>query len=75
MNSNWSYNPEMPNLGQNQRFFLAVWAWNLMDDLEKQQGTSLKDHQDLCIISLPYVNLTRRVDGTPTTEVTPVTIW
>ena len=25
MNSNWSYSPETPNLGQNQRFFLAVW--------------------------------------------------
>ena len=25
---------ETPNLGQNQRFFLAVWPWNLMDDLQ-----------------------------------------
>ena len=30
---------------------LAVWPWNLTDDLEKQQGTSR-----LCIILSPYVN-------------------
>ena len=28
MNSNWSYSLEMPNLGLNRRFFLAVWPWN-----------------------------------------------
>ena len=27
-----------------------------MDDLEKQQGTSPKQHQSLCIISSSYVN-------------------
>ena len=37
-------------------FSLAVWPWNLMDDLEKQQGTSPKQHQALCIISSSYVN-------------------
>ena len=36
VNSNWSYSPVTPNLGQNWRFFLAVWPWNLTDDLEKQ---------------------------------------
>ena len=36
VNSNRSYSPEMPNLGQNRRGFLTVWLWNLMDDLEKQ---------------------------------------
>ena len=36
--------------------FLAVWPWNLTDDLEKQQGTSPKQHQALCVISSPYVN-------------------
>ena len=25
-----------PNWGQNRRFFLALWPWNLTDDLEKQ---------------------------------------
>ena len=35
---------------------LAVWPWNLTDDLEKQQGTSPKAHQALCIILSPYVN-------------------
>ena len=35
VNSNWSESPETPNLGQNQRFFLAVWPWSVMDDLEK----------------------------------------
>ena len=29
-------------------FFLAVWPWNLTDDLEKQQGTCPKQHQALC---------------------------
>ena len=37
MNSNWSYSPETPNLGQIRRF-LAVWPWNLKDD--PQQGKS-----------------------------------
>ena len=36
--------------------FLAMWPWNFTDDLEKQQGTSSKWHQALCIISLLYVN-------------------
>ena len=36
VNSNWSYSREIPKLGQNQRFFLAVWPWNLTGDLEKQ---------------------------------------
>ena len=36
VNSNWSYSPETPNFGQNRWFFLAVWPWNLMDDLQKQ---------------------------------------
>ena len=35
---------------------LAVWPWNLTDDLEKQQGTSPKAHQALCIILSQYVN-------------------
>ena len=36
--------------------FLAVWPWNLTDDLEKQKGSSRKQHQALCILSSPYVN-------------------
>ena len=40
MNSNWRYSPETPNLGQNRRFFLALWPCNLTYDLEKQYGTS-----------------------------------
>ena len=35
--------------------FLAVWPWNLTDDLENQQGTTPKQYQALCIISSPYV--------------------
>ena len=38
---------------------LTVWPWNLTDDLEKQQGTSPKTHQALCIILSPYVNSNR----------------
>ena len=37
-------------------FFLAVWPWNLTNDLEKQSGTSPKHHQVLCIIPSQYVN-------------------
>ena len=36
-------------------FFLAMWPWNLTDDLENQQGTAPKWYQALCIISSPYV--------------------
>ena len=36
--------------------FWAVWSWNLTEDLEKQQGTSPKQHQALCIIPSSYVN-------------------
>ena len=36
--------------------FSAVSLWNLTDDLEKQLGTSPKQHQAICIISSSYVN-------------------
>ena len=55
MNSNWSYSPETPNLGQIDDF-LGVWPWNLTEYLEEQYGTSFKQHQALCIILSPYVN-------------------
>ena len=42
--------------GSNSTIFSAVWPWNLTDDLEKQQGTSPKQHQAICIISSLYVN-------------------
>ena len=35
--------------------FLAVWPWNLTDDLENQQGTAPKQYQALCVILSPYV--------------------
>ena len=35
---------------------LAVWPWNLTDDLEKQYGTSPKQYQALCITSSSYGN-------------------
>ena len=31
--------------GSNRRSSLAVWPWNLTDDLEEQYGTSSKQHQ------------------------------
>ena len=43
--------------GSNSTIFRAVWPWNLTDDLEKQYGTSPKQHQAICIISSSYVNL------------------
>ena len=42
--------------GQNWWFSCPAWPWNLMDDLEKQYGTSSILHQALCIISNPWVN-------------------
>ena len=48
--------PEMPNLGQNRRFFYAIWPWNLPDDLEKQKDTSTMPRQALSIILSPYMN-------------------
>ena len=35
VNLNLSYSPEALNLGQNQRFFLAVWPRNFADDPQK----------------------------------------
>ena len=40
----------------NSTIFRAVWPWNLMDDLEKQQGTSPKHYQAICIISSTYMH-------------------
>ena len=40
----------------NTTIFRAMWSWNLMDDLERQQGTFPKQHQAICIISSSYVN-------------------
>ena len=56
VNSNWSYSLETLNSGQNWRFFWPMWPWNLMDDLEKQQGTSSILCQAFCIISKLSVN-------------------
>ena len=42
--------------GSNSTTFRAVWPWNLTGDLEKQQGTSPKHYQAICIISTSYVN-------------------
>ena len=42
--------------GSNSKIFRAVWPWNLTEDLEKQEGTSPKQHEALCIISSSYVN-------------------
>ena len=57
VNSNWSYSPETPNLGQNRRFFSRVTL--------KLGGMTLKNNrappisnQALCIISSSYVNYT-----------------
>ena len=36
--------------------FLAVWPWNLTDDLQTHYGTSPKQYQAICIISSSYVN-------------------
>ena len=43
-------------LGSKSAIFCPVWPWNLMDDLRKQWSTSSILHQDLCIISKPWLN-------------------
>ena len=45
--------------GSKSTIFLAVWPWNLTDDLQKREGTSSKHHQALCIISSSNVNSNR----------------
>ena len=40
----------------NSTIFRAVSPWYLTDDLQKQYGTSSKQHQAICIISSSYVN-------------------
>ena len=42
--------------GSNSTIFRGVRPWNLMDDLEKQLGTSSMLLQALCSISYPLVN-------------------
>ena len=42
--------------GSKSTIFCAMWPLHLTDDLEEQQDTSPMPHQDLCIISSPYVN-------------------
>ena len=42
--------------GSKSAIFFPMWPWNLTDDLEKQQGTSPKQYEALCIISSSYVN-------------------
>ena len=43
-------------IGFKSLIFRSMWPSNLMDDVEKQQGTSSVLHQALCIISNPSVN-------------------
>ena len=42
--------------GSKPTIFLAVWPWNLMDDLQKQYCIFPKYYQAICIISSSYVN-------------------
>ena len=43
MNSNWNYSPDTPNLGQIRRFLLAVWPWDLTDELENNRAPLLSN--------------------------------
>ena len=56
MNSNSINSPETPNLGQNRWFLALCDLENLMDGLEKHQGTPSMLLQALCIISQPSMN-------------------
>ena len=53
MNSNWSYTSETPNLGQNQRFCLAVPPCNLTYDLENNRAPLLR-YFELCASYLSH---------------------
>ena len=46
----------LTQIGFKSSIFQPVWPWNLMDDPEKQSGTSSILFQPLCIISYPLVN-------------------
>ena len=56
--SNWSYSLETPNFGSKSTMFLPcdleIWRMPLKKQTKKQ-GTYLKQHQALCIISSSYV--------------------
>ena len=41
VSSNWSYSPELPNLGKNRRFCLTVWARHLTDYPENNKAPLL----------------------------------
>ena len=56
VNSNWSYSPQTPKLGQNRRYFCGIWPWNLTDDLGKQWDNTPTPHRALRIMSLPNVS-------------------
>ena len=56
VNSNWSYSQKKAQFGSKLTIVLAVWLWNLMDDLQKQLGTSSMLLQALCSILYPLVN-------------------
>ena len=46
----------LTQIGFKSSTFQPVWPWNLMDDLEKQWGTSSILCQALCIVSKPSVD-------------------
>ena len=53
VNSNWSYSPETPNLGQNRQFFLIMRPWHLI--LKNNKAPLLSNklcascHHHMCI--------------------------
>ena len=47
--------PGNAQFGSKLAIFCAMWLWNLMDDLGKQQGTSSILHQALCITSKAWL--------------------
>ena len=50
MNSDWSYNPETPNSGQNKQF-LSCMTLKFADDFQKTIGHLFCATSILCIIS------------------------
>ena len=65
VNSNWSYSPETPNLGQNRRFLepcdLEIW-WMILKNNRAPETTKLG--YDLCDLDLWPMTLTFCMDIT-----------
>ena len=80
VNSNWSYSPEMPNLGQNRRFVSRVtlkfdgWPWKTIGHL--LQATSSFVHHFIAICEFKTgVTVRKRLSGVMTSVTLTFDLW